>query len=383
MLLLTQISQINNPFLIASANISIYSLNYNTLTPLEAYEMLYTIKTVSYPLTMTLGLPYDAPFEGPMQYYINLEQFAQVKIVIPYSVPDGYSIRLVLSSAYFYQGTAYSNFQNLNYDPIYTYNIASTVLVISGMGPIVVGTTVTITFKFYIQTSSLFILKGYIDTNSVINTFTAASYMYYGLVEGSGVYASSFFNNFYDSYLGWGERVSSAPTINSGQWFYYNIYQNIAVDATSAGSWVDLYLSPNVVVSPTFNTSSDCQLWWNVSSCIITFTRTSSYLKITVKGTASYLASYPNPFPFQYQNYICLRNIMFPYSSTNKNIYPAYATLYKSDVVNPTAYYYYRVIGAIPNYNSPGLSGSKVNYISNYFTSTVANYQTYPGGVRY
>ena len=29
-----QINQINNPFIIASSNISIYSLNYNTLTPL-------------------------------------------------------------------------------------------------------------------------------------------------------------------------------------------------------------------------------------------------------------------------------------------------------------------------------------------------------------
>jgi hypothetical protein len=34
---IVQINQINNPFQIAASNISIYSLNYNTMIPLEAF----------------------------------------------------------------------------------------------------------------------------------------------------------------------------------------------------------------------------------------------------------------------------------------------------------------------------------------------------------
>lgn len=66
---IVQINQINNPYRIAASNISIYSLNYNTMIPLEAFEGLYPIATASYPLTMTIGLPYNAPFQDAMQFY--------------------------------------------------------------------------------------------------------------------------------------------------------------------------------------------------------------------------------------------------------------------------------------------------------------------------
>ena len=72
--------------------------------------MLYPIATTSYGLTVNIGLPYDAPFQNSMNLYYQMWQFVQVKIAIPYSVPDGYSIRLDLTNAQFYSGTAYANF---------------------------------------------------------------------------------------------------------------------------------------------------------------------------------------------------------------------------------------------------------------------------------
>lgn len=106
--------------------------------------MLYPITTVSYALTLTIGLPYSAPFTGPMQFYQNINQFVQLQISIPYSVPDQYSIRIQLQNANMIAGTAYSSFQSLTYTPSYTYSTSS--LIISGMGPIVIGTVVSITF---------------------------------------------------------------------------------------------------------------------------------------------------------------------------------------------------------------------------------------------
>jgi hypothetical protein len=45
-----------------------------------------------------------------MTLYYAMYQFVQVKIAIPYSVPEGYSIRLDLTNAQFYLGSAYANF---------------------------------------------------------------------------------------------------------------------------------------------------------------------------------------------------------------------------------------------------------------------------------
>jgi hypothetical protein len=56
--------------------------------------MLYPIATTSFPLTVTMGLPYDAPFQDAMQYYKYTQNYMQFSIQIPYTVPAGYSLRL-------------------------------------------------------------------------------------------------------------------------------------------------------------------------------------------------------------------------------------------------------------------------------------------------
>lgn len=144
--------------------------------------MLYPIATVSYPLTLTLGLPYNAPFQGAMKYYQNTNQYIQLSIQIPYSVPDGYSIRIKLTSAFFYAGTAYANFQSLNFTSIYNYAVANNILIISGFGPIVIGTTVIVTVMISITTNALFAVNTYIDTAYVVSSTTPNSYLYEGLV---------------------------------------------------------------------------------------------------------------------------------------------------------------------------------------------------------
>lgn len=109
--------------------------------------------------------------------------------------------------------------------------------------------------------------------------------------------------------------------------------------------------------------------------------KTSSYLQITIKGSTSYLVSNPNIFPYRTSIYIYLRNLLFPKSSSNKIVYPIYATLYKSDVVNPTEYMRMYFISANPS--ESGMTGVTFDYLSNYITSTSANYQTYPGALRF
>ena len=121
-----------------------------------------------------MGLPYDAPYIGPMQYYQNTSHYVQ----IPYSVPDGYVLRIQFTNTNIYAGTAYANFQSLNYTPIYNYAVATNVLVISGFGPIVIGTTVVVNLMIAFYTANLFAIKAYIDTAAAITSFSASKYVF-------------------------------------------------------------------------------------------------------------------------------------------------------------------------------------------------------------
>ena len=144
-----------------------------------------------------------------------------------------------------------------------------------------------------------------------------------------------------------------------------------------------MYLAPTVVVSPTFDPSLDCRIasTANTNSCDIVFEQTTTYLKVTIRATASYAVGTPNPFPYNQRIYVYLRNIRFPKSSSTQTVYPIYVSLYKSNIVNPTAYRRGTFLCATPRESA--VSGLVISYVSNYFTSTAANYQTYPGALRF
>ena len=343
-------------------------MNYNTLTPLEAFEGLYPISTVSYTLSPVLGLPYGAAFKGAMQYYQSVNQFIQVTMVIPsYSVPNGYSILLQLTSATFLPGSAYySGLNSLAYTPSYSY-VSANILIVTGMGPIVVGTTVAFNFKINIATSSLFNLQVYIDTAAVISSFTAPSYMYYGNVEGSGVTTSNIWNNIYDLQFWYTERVLYSTTYGSN---YLNIVivQNIGSTATSSGAWLEIYLSPYVQVSSSFNQTQDCRINGGLSACIFNSAVGTSYLKINVSSSNASL----NMFPYQASTTITLYNIIFTTTSSNQNVFPVYVTLYKTTGVGAVPYYFYTNLNVMPS--STLFPGVSITYLNNYVTNTPSLY---------
>lgn len=106
------------------------------------------------------------------------------------------------------------------------------------------------------------------------------------------------------------------------------------------------------------------------------------YLKITIKPNSNYTTSVPNLFPFASATYISLKNLMFSLSTSNKNLYPLYMTLYKSDVVNPTTYLSLTYIQALPEFNK--LTGVTFNYVNNFYSNLgSSNFQTYPGFLRF
>lgn len=345
--------------------------------------MLYPIATVSYPLVLALGLPYNAPFQGAMQYYQNTNQYIQLSIQIPYSVPDGYAILIELTSATFYTGTAYANFQSLVYTPVYNYAVANNVLVITGMGPIVVGTTVTITLMLTITTNSLFGVKAKIDTAAVIAAYTATDYVYQGLVESSGVVTSDFFDSFTDNKFWTRWRVMSSSTFDSSQIFQITVRQIISATATSSGSYLSIYLPPNVQIASNFNSNTDCmfQTNTNTGSCTLTYFQTSSHLQLNIQGSASYLINNPNVFPFNTYIQIYIKNLNFPITSSTKTMYQVYASLFASNVVTPITYYSLQTVSVDPAEGTP--SGVSLSYLSNFYSTASADFQTYPGVLRF
>ena len=158
--------------------------------------------------------------------------------------------------------------------------------------------------------------------------------------------------------------MKSKSTIVQSEYLRVQIYQNIDPIATSAGSYIELYFSPNVIISNSFNQNLDCAIHQDLyqptmtyHSCIVTIVRTPNYLKLTVKANANYLANVSNIFPYQSSTYLNLHNMAFTKSASNKYIYPVYCALFKSDVVNPVSYNYARIISAYPPYNTiSGLS---------------------------
>jgi len=130
-----------------------------------------------------------------------------------------------------------------------------------------------------------------------------------------------------------------------------------------------------------FDTTTDCLINSSPNYCILTYYQTPTYLKLTIKGSSTYLSTNPNMFPYNTYTTIILKNIYFPVTSSNKNLYPVYVTLFKSDIVNPIPYYYYKNLHVMPS--TGALTGVSFNYINNFFTNTPANYQTYPGALRF
>lgn len=157
-----EITEIRNPFFIADSNISIYSADFNSLTPLEQFENKYPLATVTQDLRLILGLPYDMPIQGPCVFYRNTHQYFKITFNMPMNVPEGYSIKLYMDRATIRAGTAYVNFESLNYTTIYSYT--SNTIIMKGMGPIMQGSLLYISYRAYKDSITNFYVAVTIDT---------------------------------------------------------------------------------------------------------------------------------------------------------------------------------------------------------------------------
>ena len=103
------------------------------------------------------------------------------------------------------------------------------------------------TFSIYINSFTAFRIEAFIDTPTILETFTASNYVYEGLAEGSSeIDVESIFETFYDNKFGSSWRVMNEDAIDTGHRFVVRIYQRVSSSTTSSGSYIEFYLPPNV-----------------------------------------------------------------------------------------------------------------------------------------
>lgn len=101
---------------------------------------------------------------------------------MPLDVPAGYAIKVLALQHTISEGTAYVDFQSLNYTVLYDYFGSANYFIMRSMGPILQGSLISIIFKGYKNSITNFYIDVFIDTEAVIAAGSASSYMFYGRV---------------------------------------------------------------------------------------------------------------------------------------------------------------------------------------------------------
>lgn len=144
-------------------------------------------------LNLNIGLPYDMPMGGPCTFYRNRYNYYQIKFYMPLDVPEGYAIKVLALQHTISEGTAYVDFQSLNYTVLYDYFGSANYFIMRSMGPILQGSLITIIFKAYKNSITNFYIDVYIDTEAVIAAGIASSYMFYGRVTAESQDSDDFY----------------------------------------------------------------------------------------------------------------------------------------------------------------------------------------------
>lgn len=156
-------------------------------------------------------------------------------------VPEGYAIKVLALQNNNMEGTAFADFQSLNYTPQYDFfGTSANYFIIRSMGPILQGSLITIVFKAYKNSITNFYVDVYIDTEAII-TAGASSYMFFGRATAQSQDSDDFYQYLRTSPQFEYDRASSEMTGSEYLLLYFHSYP-----ATSTGSYVEIYLSPKI-----------------------------------------------------------------------------------------------------------------------------------------
>jgi hypothetical protein len=191
------------------------------------------IQTVPFPLTVTISLPQNIPFTGPMQLYLNQPQYIRITVIANYNIPIGYALKLSIPSASLFYGSAYANTSTVNATTV-IYGYTANSLVISNFALIPSGSTISVTIKVKVNSASV-VVSANIDQYSNINTVTP---LYTGTssIVTAATPATIMTGNYPTSSGGENYMLNSMQTGTSN--FIFQVYPT----DTSTGSFIDIYM---------------------------------------------------------------------------------------------------------------------------------------------
>ena len=96
-----------NPLEISSAAVSVYSLPYNSITPLEVRELFIPFQTASYTPTLTIYTAEGISASPPLEFYMDTLQYVTLSIILPRVWDSSFILQLQSDALFFQQGTVY------------------------------------------------------------------------------------------------------------------------------------------------------------------------------------------------------------------------------------------------------------------------------------
>lgn len=172
------ISNILNPLDISTGAISLYSMPYNSITPLEVTELTIPYQTVSYTPTLTLYTAEGISALAPMEFYMDTVQYITLTILLPRVLDPTFIVQIASDALYFQEGTVYLKTSTVNSNTLVYSHPDSQTLQVSGFsGTIPSGSLLTVTFSAWIGASPIFNIYVSIDTAAHI---TASAPIIYG-----------------------------------------------------------------------------------------------------------------------------------------------------------------------------------------------------------
>ena len=298
------VSNIYNPLEISSGAVSLYSLPYNSITPLEVRELSIPLQTVSYTPTLSLWNAEGLLVAAPMEFYMETLQYITLKIVLPYQLDPSFVVQVASDVLLIEEGTVYLSTSTLNSDAlVYSLPNANTVQVAGFPSVVPTGTTITVTLSAWIDNSPIFNIYVSIDTLAHI---TAAAPIIYGTTSATvSVVPSVFISALTDS-VGEPNKLTAMQTGTSSiQFTVTPLFQTVA------GSFLEVFTRKDLVADASFSGATSCLVNSVAQPCSIA---TGTFTVITIASSSS-----ANLYPITVGTTISISQLQFNYASSHSN----------------------------------------------------------------
>lgn len=299
------ISNIYNPMEISQGALSLYSMPYNSITPLEVSEMNIPYQTSSFVPTLTLYTAEGVSPSAPMEFYMDTVQYITLTILLPRALDPSFIVQVKSDALAFQTGTAYLKTSTLNSNTLtYSYPNGQTIQIKGFPYLVPSGTLLTLTFSAWIATNPIFNIYVSIDTQAHVD---ANAPIIYGTTSATVSAIPEPFISAFTGNAGEPNALTAMTSTTSSISFSVTpLFQ------TYSGSFLKLFTSKYMKASATFSGSTSCLVNSVAQPC--TISTTSAYTVITIASSSSV-----NLYPISATTPVQISQLSFDHCSSHSS----------------------------------------------------------------